>query len=640
MVNDQNSLETIESDESSDSQERQQGLVSIENMEDGYTLTFSDAHINVAVFGCDGTGNGDQKANAAAVKKKVDDGEVHFVIHLGDAVYRPNGDGASKHSHLKKQLIDVHENTHVPFFMVKGNHEENIQRHPLSKGYKAGLRNYQKVHKFFQGENFEKDEPPKIPIGESQEQKHKFNTRPQEDKAYYTITCKVDGEQIPEIEYIVIDSNTLPYDEAQKDWLRNKIQSSTAKHIAICCHHPILTYDKRLFARNDSKYYRDRMLAEHPDPELQQKIRGDEQFYRRAYGLSHNRILKGVFRDEIIGKITGKENNANVKKLRGFITAHNHSQGTIHGKKSYEAIFIQGAAGKEIVPPKHKKGFDVKNKMRYNNTKDTGFGIVKTSDQTITVESYILENNAPKKESESKFNNGELKTSVDGKKITENNPENSTKTETLKKLRAFDKILRKFVLENKEECRKSDGEYGKLIKYARYLHNRLGFEISRTDNEKKLKEFGDIAQTAAENLIKIKNNAGQTNNQTENYTEIITKYFGDNPNQPLNNNLLKNKHFYHNPLLRKFTLGSLSPLPATAFTIIAVLNIIPILGQIIDLAIIGILATCALAFLTASFYKIHVCRTSNQYRFFSEASKLVEKAVEPSAPLTMAASSN
>ncbi len=554
-------------------------LQNVEVAENGYILTFSAGDIHAVVVGCDGTGESDQYANAAAVKDKVDAGEASFVIHLGDAVYSWNGDGASTYSQIEHQIIKPHQDSAVPFFMVKGNHEEFIHKNPLSAGNQSGIAAYRKLHSFFRGENyvdsailFHQESSHTSPkLSENFSHNNKFNAGPKAGKSYFSIVCQTQDQPTSEVDYLVIDSNTFPYDQEQKQWLCERISQSTAKHIVIACHHPFKTFDKRCFSRHDSRKYLKRMLIDSSDDQ-EKRLIDKYEFYRLAYGMSQNTILSGCFRDEIVANESIKNN---VNKLRGFLVAHNHSQGVVAGNKAWENIFIQGAGGAKIVPPKHISA-DYSGKMHYNNEHDTGFGIAVVSDKRFSVASYTLikdEGSKSRKFSESTIDdNRELTTCFfdhDGepiqsdKKLTrrsknlvkEPSQENTINqvSITRRKIIGLDKLLREFCFANKEN-ETITKKYLKLAKYTRFLHNRLGLElvnqIKNKPDDDFIQELGDLAQDAAAILILLTSDQDNKSKMKEKFNRYFDDNFFDSRKDINFSQLLVRKYWHHSPILR------------------------------------------------------------------------------------------
>ena len=73
---------------------------------------------------------------------------------------------------------------------------------------------------------------------------------------YYSISCKEFGKSLPYLKIIVIDSTTLPFDQAQQEWLKQIAEESKAKNTLLVSHHAIgETLGKRNLTRSERHLY-------------------------------------------------------------------------------------------------------------------------------------------------------------------------------------------------------------------------------------------------------------------------------------------------------------------------------------------------------------------------------------------------
>lgn len=187
--------------------------------------------------------------------------------------------------------------------------------------------------------------------------------------------------------FLVLNSNTLPDDQAQIDWLteRLKIAAHTNEYVFINLHHPPIETGKRCDDKNDWVKYR----------EYSQKKFGENQlcndFLPDAKGASQNERVNKVL-DDII-----KKTGINPCRLK-YNSGHNHkSQILVSDDKT---VFISGEAGISTQKDKAEKLEEARQKgLLHDNhecgtgcyifsTEGEGFG---TENDKITVEHYVLQ---------------------------------------------------------------------------------------------------------------------------------------------------------------------------------------------------------------------------------------------------------
>jgi hypothetical protein len=248
-----------------------------------FTVSYSGDpdQLNVGIVGCTGTGPGDRhlQENIAGLKYHNPD----FVILNGDLGYGGWDDGIKTERQLRDQLVDLMDGYDGAVYMGWGNHEYRMHGARFAKlkdlekafigttrfsdgAYKAsigkGVSDVEKLQAFVDnqrnGEHYaHAPANPTVRVGEYHPEESKFRSK---KDGYYSISCKAtDADDRITREYIVINTNTLSYDEAQKAWLRKRIATSTAEELIIVGHHPMVmkTVGKRRESQIDGQMYAD-----------------------------------------------------------------------------------------------------------------------------------------------------------------------------------------------------------------------------------------------------------------------------------------------------------------------------------------------------------------------------------------------
>lgn len=306
-----------------------------------YTDT-PDHPFSVGLFGCMGTGPSDPilRASMSGLSEK----NPQMCILLGDIVYNFWDDGAASAADLKR-FLNVMNAYNGPVFIANGNHDRRIHgtyqklgrvesaftftsawsqswfKRNISNGTEAHLKmrmfllNDPEASPQFKGV----PEHPQIIIDEHQENKFKGG------KDIYSIKCfctNEGGNQLTR-EYIIIDTNSLPYAGVHLGHtpsfhirqLLSQILNSDADEIIICGHHPIMmpTLGKRRF-KPDGQMYADanaRMAADSIKRSSYHEKRDYDEARREAYdrvqahyeqlkarsGPGHSDILRCVWED-------------------------------------------------------------------------------------------------------------------------------------------------------------------------------------------------------------------------------------------------------------------------------------------------------------------------------------------------------
>lgn len=363
----------------------------------------TNTNATIGVMGCF---DSEDKHTQAHVKNVFGSEEYKpdLIIMLGDLAYHAlSDDGVKSAKDLAKLVALMSALENVPVFMAYGNHEGRIhggrrkywggmertligtsklshglERRHFNAGYhdRLALEGFGRQPQISQADERSKrggyirrndgqwmflDEPfnPLFQVGNSR--LNQFNMG---KDGYYVISLALEDADRAYCELIVLDTNTLPYDDVQQQWLIDTINSSSADQILLMGHHGIMTpvFDKRFVALKDAKLYADAnaelMAAKEADVreptqdqlqtladrqrEAREKVQARYQQLMAVTNPDHVSVLNYVFHKEVMPKL-GRDKAA---KIKGHYCAHAHHLEAVSTPSGNQLVIGGGMGGK------------------------------------------------------------------------------------------------------------------------------------------------------------------------------------------------------------------------------------------------------------------------------------------------------
>ncbi len=337
----------------------------------------------VCIIGCSGTGDPQAYDNLHEMAKARPDG----LILGGDNVYGPCDSGLSTGTQLRQQIVEPLGQANCPAFLVTGNHEGEIQgayyhdeidqlkklkpagiarlstgtNWPARAWYRQKIRdgavNAQKLQTFLNHDTTGTAPAfagaPENPLLNLQDDLsvRKFHMP---EGGYYS-QCYVRLERQDgniDIEYIVLNTNTLPYDAEQRAWLIERLNHSTADRIVIVGHHPMQekTLGKRRYKKEDGYMYAEAMaeLAALKKAHRSEKIEARQEIWSRfeilrgLSGSGHGDQLCYVWKHEILPNVSRESQN----RIVCLLAAHDHFTAVVANQ-----ITLGGGGGGKLDKP-------------------------------------------------------------------------------------------------------------------------------------------------------------------------------------------------------------------------------------------------------------------------------------------------
>lgn len=268
-------------------------------------LTTDDESIDLFITGCSGDGSEGQTQVAKAMAAKVQPDGNSLLLLTGDTVY-PSIKLDTRSADIAKYYTPYSNLGMAHSFAAIGNHECGAIT-PLP-GHGAAYGNQELILK-------RRDHAANIINAH-------VNCSP-----YYRISCKKSDEEVPFLEIIVIDSTTLHFDKAQRQWLKWVVQNSKAKNTLLVSHHAIgETLGKRNLTTNENHLYGS---YQRPD--------------KSSFIGNHHQVLEKVFCDLGI-----------MKKLKRWTSAvaHDHFLAYVDKHPKYgNVIYSGGGSTQERTTP-------------------------------------------------------------------------------------------------------------------------------------------------------------------------------------------------------------------------------------------------------------------------------------------------
>ncbi|PHQ80704.1 MAG: hypothetical protein COB66_04105 [Coxiella sp. (in: Bacteria)] len=287
---------------------------------DSRTLRYTyngDADITFGFTGCWTHDEGTDAVLEALKKKKPD-----LIFHLGDIYYDLLDDGIASPAKKQSKLVEPFNGYEGDVLLVSGNHEENV--HGM-RG-KVGAATKHLIHTSWPGEEWNRGALRKGM--RNVRQLESMNQFFMPEDGYYTITCAHDarGEDgDANIQFIVLNTNRLPYDYVQIAWLKRTLRESTTDKILFVEHHPEVTYGKRKYSDGDGLMYAKFMQTRITKLGRHKEAAAVLERYRLLAdqaGTGHVDILKHVIETEVLG---ADDMPANIRAKVVFnIAAHDH----------------------------------------------------------------------------------------------------------------------------------------------------------------------------------------------------------------------------------------------------------------------------------------------------------------------------
>lgn len=366
-----------------------------------YTIT-TDTRAAIGVMGCFNPSDKHTKAHVNNVFG-AEDSKPDIVFLLGDLIYHKGCDDGIKSADDLKQLNTLMQSLpNTPVFMAYGNHEGRIHggrrkfvggaersisgtafsehwvRSHFRKGYydRQALQGWAEQPQLSQvdarskhgaymrrdnGQWIFRNEPNNKLINYGSSSACQFNMG---SDGYYVVHFKLDRGRSPYCDMIVLDTNTLPYDDMQRQWLTETINASSAEKIILVGHHGVMTpvFDKRSTSVKDAKLYADanaELMAEKEadvrEPTVEQretltmrqadardKVKARYEQLVAVAGLDHVAVLNYVYHQEISPVLTHQK----AAKIKINLCAHAHNLQVIATPKGNTLVVGGGMGGK------------------------------------------------------------------------------------------------------------------------------------------------------------------------------------------------------------------------------------------------------------------------------------------------------